>query len=240
MTRRLRRRDLLIGVAAELLLPTPASAASLVSSAFGYTVASSAVNTTGATLIVIYSGRSGVAPQTPTDNAGNTYTGLTVVVAGSLYTQFFYKVNPTTSASHTFTPGNASVICVGAFSGAAGHDSGGTNTNFGELSSTATNALDPLTPTASGDLIVTGFGTFFNDAAASVVDDDAAGDPAVVYSDNRSGYTQKLFWKTYNSTSPLTITWTGTISNTNSESQAAFLASAGAPAALPRRRPVSL
>lgn len=242
----MRRRDFLkhgglwIPTAAAMLNPTRLSAATLISQAFGYTATTSPIDTTNATLIVIHSARSAAAPQTPTDSAGNAWTPLSVVIGGTLYNQFFYKVSPTTSATHTFTPGASSVICVAAFSGAGAHDSGGTNTDYGEGSTTATEAMAPLTPTATGDLIVTGFSTFFNDAAASVADNDGASDPTIIVSDNRSGYTQKLAWKTYASTSALTISWTGTISNNNTILQAAFLASGGGGGAVPaRRRPVS-
>lgn len=237
----MKRGALWIPTAAAVLNPTRLSAATLISQAFGYTATTPAINTTGATLIVIHSARSAANPQTPTDSAGNTWTPLSVVIGGTLYNQFFYRVNPTTSATHTFTPGASSVICVAAFSGVAGHDSGGTNTDYGKGTTTATEAMSALTPTATGDLIVTAFSTFNNDAAASVADNDGASDPTIIVSDNRSGYTQKLAWKTYNSTSALTISWTGTISNNNVESQAAFLASGGGGGgAVPaRRRPVS-
>jgi hypothetical protein len=66
-------------------------------------VTTPAIDTTGATLIII-AAADDVAPSVPTDSAGNTWTPLTLWDQGTtMLVRLFYCVNPTTSTSHTFT-----------------------------------------------------------------------------------------------------------------------------------------
>src|SRR5579871_2129032 len=79
---------------------------------------SSAISTVGADLIIIgvcdFSGGS-----TPTDNQGNVYTPVASITASGRQTlKLFYKQNPATAASHTFTAaGSNGYIDVQAWSG---------------------------------------------------------------------------------------------------------------------------
>lgn len=87
--------------------------------AAGANVASSAMNTTGATLLVAAVGTisSNVAPFI-SDSAGNTWTALTSFGSGISRSRIHYVLNPTTSATHTFTAlGTDTAIIVWAFTG---------------------------------------------------------------------------------------------------------------------------
>lgn len=128
----------------------------------GVSVTTSAINTTGATLIVIsvsYLQTTGVA--LPTDSAGNTWTGLTgQEVSGNTSNILFYKTNPTTSATQTFTENHSNnfpSICVFAFSGTL-LSSPFDVQNGSHSTSTATLATGSVTPSLNNELLITGFG----------------------------------------------------------------------------------
>lgn len=114
----------------------------------------SAINTTGANLIVIAYGVDVLAdmPGTTVDNQGNTYTKLTNQAAsGSFLTsvQLYYKFNPTTNASHTFnkTGGvTGTAICVLAYSGV---DTGTAPSEIGNA-----NSSNVTTLTSGGNITV--------------------------------------------------------------------------------------
>lgn len=123
----------------------------------------SAIDTTGAKLIVVaYAYNNGVTP-TLTDSAGNTWTALTASSNGSTRsTRLYYCINPTTSASHTFTFGPSSVlgsIVVSAWSasGNVAYDKevGGHANGSGV---TVAGASVGVTPANNNSLLVTAFG----------------------------------------------------------------------------------
>lgn len=121
--------------------------------------ASAAINTTGATLIVVIYTNSNGSVDFSTDSAGNTWTKLTPKNAPGLNVDvaIFYKISPSTSASHTFTlpTSNFPAAAIMAFSG-------GTpvfdKQAAGNTSSTTTATPGSVTPTDNGALIVTGAG----------------------------------------------------------------------------------
>jgi len=88
----------------------------------GSTVTTAAIDTTGATLIVVNAGNLSGTSGTLTDNKSNTWTLIrkdssTTTVSNSLY----YCSNPTVGTGHTFTyvrTGNYPSMCVAAFGGA--------------------------------------------------------------------------------------------------------------------------
>jgi hypothetical protein len=112
-----------------------------------FAATTSAINTTGASLIVLAVANLGSDPaNTVSDSQGNSWTALTRRSnTGSV--QLFYVISPSTNASHTFTAGAQSfglVIMVAAVSGTLAFDaengsaSGGnpgavTNTVAGQL-----------------------------------------------------------------------------------------------------------
>jgi hypothetical protein len=84
----------------------------------GNSVTSSALDTTGANLLVVAVVTFG-AGTTPTDSKGNTWTGLTVE-SGSSNVRLWYCLSPTVGTGHTFShnsTGTYPAIQVFAFSG---------------------------------------------------------------------------------------------------------------------------
>jgi hypothetical protein len=131
---------------------------------------SSAINTTGASLLVCaiscYNGPG--ATTAPTDSQSNTWTALANhQSAGSDQTRIFYCISPSTSASHTFTQSNAySIGNVTAFS------SPSTPVVGSEVSANATATTiqaGSLTPSAANNLIVSAVGANVGGSAASSV-----------------------------------------------------------------------
>ncbi len=123
----------------------------------GSTTTTAALDTTGASLIVV-----GVSHQQGTavalsDSAGNTWTALTessvsTLCAGILY----YCIHPRTSATHTFTENTASnfsSVFAAAFKGSA------LNTfdqQVGNTSNPSTTVqLGSITPTITNELLIT-------------------------------------------------------------------------------------
>lgn len=114
---------------------------------------SGALNTTGATLLVMGVSKFGSNP-TPVDSYSNTWLELTEYT-NALTSSIWYAANPTVGAGHTFNyGGSATTACVMAFSGIAttspldqqnGNASGGP----------ATTQPGSITPSGSGYLIVT-------------------------------------------------------------------------------------
>jgi len=128
------------------------------------TVTTSAIDTTGATLIVIEVAADVGAGCTSTlsDSKSNSYTrlhtqgGISFPNNGGLY----YVVSPTVGSGHTFTYGCASggsapSIAVVAFSGATTFDT----QNWGHGSTTSTTTVQPgsVTASVSNELAITGY-----------------------------------------------------------------------------------
>jgi len=125
----------------------------------GNGVASSAINTTFANLLVCNAAdfnNGGVSA--PTDSYGNTWVGLTSYV-NFLVVNIYYVVSPTVGAGHTFTPVNAGNggITVHAFSGAnattpyEGHQNGTTTDGTGTVQPGS------VTPGQNNTLIYSGY-----------------------------------------------------------------------------------
>lgn len=124
-------------------------------------VATPAINTTGATLIVVVTGRyaGGGVITSVTDSKGNTYVALTdYVIGGGDGVQVYYCKNPIVGAGHTVTvnaPSTFPSISVAAFNltdttANADQENGATNV------SSATLATGSVTPSTDNQLIVAG------------------------------------------------------------------------------------
>lgn len=118
-----------------------------------------AVNTTGANLIVI--GADDTNFGTPSDNKGNTYTG-SVSISSQSSGKIWYCNNPTVGTGHTFTPGgsNGSIQAI-AVSGAlatGAPDVTNATTWTGDGSTTFTESPGSVTPTQNGELCVALYG----------------------------------------------------------------------------------
>src|ERR1035437_1136206 len=128
------------------------------------TVTTSAVNMTGATLLVfIASGETPVGTFTVSDSTGaNTWTPLAMLTSADAGNdlQMFYAVNPTVSATQTFTlalgSGHFPTIMVLGFSGtsttASVFDAQNSHTT---LAATTTAAPGSITPAVIGEVFVT-------------------------------------------------------------------------------------
>lgn len=121
------------------------------------TFTTSAINSTGATLIVVGFGWYGPSGEpTLSDSQGNTWSNLTSSNFNSAQTsRLKYCINPSTSASHTFTSTGTNTyngMTVAAFSGITAYDS--RENGLGKDSSTS-NATGSVTPTADNALLVT-------------------------------------------------------------------------------------
>lgn len=184
------------------------------------TTTTTAIDTSGANLIVVgVSHQTGTGP-TITDSASNTWTALTESnIASGVGAKMYYCYAPTTSSSHTFTDGSGGSATVGvlAVSGATSSpfdlETGATST------ATTTVQTGSITPSLANELLVTMFG--FN----------AAGTPTSINSsftkigevDFLSGnhYGGAMGYLVQTTAAAVNPTWT----RTNSQSQATRIAS---------------
>lgn len=120
-------------------------------------VTTTAMSTVGANLIVIAIGWYSVTSPSISDNQGNTWTALTTSnIASDVGCKLYYCVNPTTSASHTFTFGPSSIyggLIVAAFSGVKttspfDQQNGATGTAITGL------ATNSVTPSEDNELVI--------------------------------------------------------------------------------------
>lgn len=118
---------------------------------------SPAINTTGATLLAAVVTGITSSPGL-TDSASNTWSGGTLIGVIPDYVTIYYKLNPATSASHTFTLGSGSAtfsaLAVAAFSG-------GPQKTFDALSVGATGASSSpsggsITPAQNNEIVIAG------------------------------------------------------------------------------------
>jgi hypothetical protein len=129
---------------------------------------SAAIDTTGATLIVI-SVSWASNPITLSDSKGNTWTALTQRTFSFDRHQLFYRLTPTVGAGHTFSVTGTSIVAgwhVYAFAGVASYqtESGASAGSGNSL------ACGAVTPTLNGALLVTGLCS-----APTAAETDAAG-----------------------------------------------------------------
>lgn len=116
---------------------------------------SNSINTIGVDLIfiVVSAFTSGGALGNRSDSAGNTWTALTPSSGGEATIQYYYKQNPTTSATHTFSTTDAySAIGVMCFTGSKTSPFDQQNQGSSNL-----NSVNPgsITPTENNELIFT-------------------------------------------------------------------------------------
>ena len=112
------------------LVPTGVNNPGLIShtlaqSTNGNNVTTGAINTTNASVLFVLAAVDSTSSEVITDSASNTWTARTDFGAGTNHVRLFYCINPTTSASHTFTCTIASgkpSIAVAAFSNVSSYD----------------------------------------------------------------------------------------------------------------------
>jgi hypothetical protein len=190
------------------------------------TATTSAVNTTGANLIVIQASNYAVqAAPTITDNKSNTWTALTAqagsVVRGTLY----YCLNPTVGSGHTFTitsTGGYPSLSILAFSGVATTSAFDVQ-NGSTASSSTTVAPGSITPSAANELVITGVGT--QSAAVSSVGSGFTIGSTANWSASQFG--SSLAYLIQTTATAENPTWTMSGSATLSAEIASFKAAAG-------------
>lgn len=122
----------------------------------GSTSTTAGINTTGADLIMVCVGGLVPASGTLTDSKGNTWQALTVFGSVNNKSRWYYAINPTVGAAHTFTFTNSSAFCslaVLAFSGAdttAPFD----QENGASASSVTSHQPGSVTPTVNDEVLV--------------------------------------------------------------------------------------
>lgn len=119
-------------------------------------VTSPAIDTTGATLLVVVTARFG-STMSVTDSKGNTYTALTDYLSGDAV-QIHYCKNPTVGSGHTFTGTTAAgypSISVGAFNN-TDTTANADQSNGATSASASTLATGSVTPSTDNQLLVAG------------------------------------------------------------------------------------
>lgn len=121
---------------------------------------SSAINTTGASLIALgasqFSATADAGP--PTDSAGNTWSSNTLYSSAPVWLKQWYAKNPAVSATHTFTLGVSTglgMFTVAAFSGVDTVSPFDVENGHVNAASGATVQAGSVTPSQSNSLAVT-------------------------------------------------------------------------------------
>lgn len=124
----------------------------------------SAIDTTGATLIVVGYSLNGDFVRMSDSQNNRWFISEPVTNISTQYFTFGVCFNPTTSASHTFslTAGNFPCLCVAAFSGAVG--TLGVTTEAG--ASATTLLMNSITPSSNDALLLTGICSQGTDTAS--------------------------------------------------------------------------
>ena len=179
-----------------------------------------AINTTGASLIVVSVSWFG-NPVTFTDSAANTWTALTTQAGGGPQSnRLYYKISPTTSATHTFTVTGTGIYCVigvVAFSGTpVTFLSQNGAPNLGVVTSFQPGAVSPAN--VSGALFVTGLNC--GTGTAISVDSGFTASAVSAGANNDGGGIAYLIGTTGSAVNP---TWSWTTANGGAATSAVFL-----------------
>jgi hypothetical protein len=126
------------------------------------TVTTAAVDTTGATLIVLSQSNYSGAPITSiTDSKGNTWIPRIEGTQGNVHTRLYYAENPVVGAGHTFSVNGSGVypaVCVSAFAGTVLASVFGQESSFVENGGVNTQPAGLITPSEDGMVFVTAIG----------------------------------------------------------------------------------
>jgi hypothetical protein len=200
-----------------------------VSNSFTATNTTIAINTTGATLIVLATNQEFEAFGAPTDSAGNTWT----LIARQDNSAWYYCLNPTTSANHTFTIGDSMAgiyrtsITVEAFSGSF--------TGLDTQSSVYTSSSyqpGAITPAHNGELLVSLVECFVENVGAVAVDSNfTITDYTPINSNPYAFAFAGMAYYVQPTAAAINPTWSGlnSIGYRQMVAQAAFLVSGGSP-----------
>lgn len=188
----------------------------------------SAIDTTGATLLVVSATYSRGGGFTLSDSKGNTWTALNIAQDGSfLENRLFYAANPTVGTGHTFTAAGGNLfqdIAVVAFSGvptSSPFDTGKQNTNAGAIAAIAPGSSG--TPSAAGSLLVSGFGGTYTSSPPTIGSSFSIEQTNPFSGGNNYG--NSIAWKV--SSTAENPTWTGNDATDSAATIAVFKPGAG-------------
>lgn len=198
----------------------------------GTNVTTSAIDTTGANLLLVFFVGTGTIVGPPTDSKGNTWTALTsgTVVGGERGT-WYYVENPIVGFGHTFswTQGTGSLpsIIAFAFSGApasSSFDQESGNTTFG-----TTLAPGSLTPSVANCLVVQGLA--YNTASTDTIGEsyNYAGDGTDYVNKTANAMGASAAYKIQTTATATNPTWTASTATSAVARAAVFKPSGGAP-----------
>jgi hypothetical protein len=123
----------------------------------GSATTSSAINTTGANLLVAYAVAFAAVPTVPNDSKGNVYVACgSDATIGNSHGRIFYVANPVVGSGHTVTTmtGSFPTLFISAWSG-ADTSSPCDQSNTGTFSGSNV-TLPSTTPSVAGELVITG------------------------------------------------------------------------------------
>ena len=188
----------------------------------GASVTTSAIDTTGADLIVVAVAR--YIGATVSDNKGNTYTAATGYGSDPVLT-FYYCQAPTVGTGHTFSVGSVAsgyaALAVAAFSGSGASPLDQQNGASGETAGS-------ITPSASGELIISAYGGH-NTAGPSAVSGMTLLDAAQFNNSTQVAYGIALGYAIQTTATAINPSWSGIALSVPGETSivAAFSAAAG-------------
>ena len=147
---------------------------SLIASASNYAFASpittAGIDTTGAKTIAIYVCTvTAVSTTAVTDSNGNTYTARTIYNNGTVRARWYYCLNPTVGAGHTFTLTTTGTPLGGLAVLAFSEECTYADESGGSASATTTIQPGSQTPSADGALLVYGVSGFASAISLSSV-----------------------------------------------------------------------
>lgn len=183
-------------------------------------VTSSAVDTTGATILVVGLSRyQAGGAVTITDSKGNTYTALTAQASSNVaYSRIYYCPNPTVGSGHTFTgTGSESyfTIAAAAFSGVTTTspfdvENGAVSPSSGAAPVISTGSV---TPTNAGSLAAAVVAICDNGTTASVDSSYSISDQMVWVNNTAEGVA--LAWKEISAASNPQFTISGGVTDSS-------------------------
>ena len=171
----------------------------------------SAINTTGADLIVVFLAYNLGSTVTLSDSLGNSWTGITSISDGVTVTAIMYYCHaPTVGAAHTFSVSGSNNYCsmfVEAWSGSA---SSGTLDQQGTTFSSS-NVLSLLstsiTPAVAGELIVTGIAWGASSEASVTVNDGLTQPDAALVTGSGNYYSSGAAYLVQSVAAAIAPTW---------------------------------
>ena len=191
------------------------------------TFTTSAIDTTGANLLVIFVSRYSVTSATLSDSKGNSWTKLSNASGTNIVGSFFYCTNPTVGSGHTFTLTGTSiyaVIAVQAWSGAntvAPFDA----ENIGTPGTGTSIATGSVSPSVNDELVVAGLTTNSTDTFGINSSFTISGQEPFTLNVNFGGAMAYLVQTTKGAVNP---TWSWTNSANAAAAIACFKPSSGA------------